>query len=160
MKIQIELFVAIILFILSGLNCEKNHVSPECVTVLSDYTFIYKGCESTALEKSSSIKRNSGYLDSYEYSKGILTLDLGFFGVCNASYKDSVIASKDNIAIYLTDTTRIHVACLCYNGCDFAFDIGGINKIGLKLYVGYYLQNDYITYMDTTLTFYHVKFDL
>ena len=93
-----------------------TNISPGAVAV-QYLSFKDNGCTS----KNSIQKTQVETVLNYGYSQGILTLNLLFTVNCASEIKDSVIISENNINIYLADTSKGQVRCICPTNEEFNF---------------------------------------
>ena len=142
MKVKYLYFIfPIIIFIMMVpiFDCSDKgtNTSPDTVLYLSSKN---NGCKKT----NKTLKANADSILTYNYSAGNLNLNLLFRANCASKFKDSVLISGNEIKIYLADTSRVQVRCLCSMDEEFSFKTDPGKRIYVLCYCKSYIQTEYL----------------
>ncbi len=93
--------------------------------------------------KNSIQKTQAETILNYGYSQGILTLNLLHTINCASKIKDSVIITENNINIFLADTSKGLVRCICSTAEEFNFRTDQGKTIYLQIFYKAHGQFEY-----------------
>ncbi len=97
------------------------------------------GCSS----KNTIQKTQAETILNYGYSQGILTINFSHTINCASKIKDSVIITENNINIFLADTSKGLVRCICSTAEEYNFKTEGGKTIYLRIF---YKAQDHFEY--------------